>query len=624
MILQALYNYYKILCADPDVDIAEPGYSKVPVSHALNLSPDGKLVDIIPLYNLVQQGKKSVERPRRMNVPQQVKRSVNIEANVLCDNAAYVLGLTEKEAKDPNYARKRFESFRDRNIAIFSKVNSGVARAIITFLRTYDPATAQDDPIIARHRDKLLEGGNLIFFVDGKNALDDPEIRQVWEKEYTSTQSTKKMQCLVTGEIEPIARLHLDIKGVRGAQAKGAALVSFNLDAFTSYRRDQGENAPVSQSVAAGYVEALNYLLSDQNPHRKIYLGDTTVVYWADTADRRYASAFYALLSPENQPANDEGSKTTRRRDKSAEQTMHAVAEKIEQGKPLDLQALREGLNDSTRFYVLGLAPNASRLAVRFFLTEPFGVFAERIMQHYSDLNIIKEYAGQPDYLSPYRILAECVSPKVTQREEELRSSWSLLGGAFMRSILMDTPYPEGLYVAIMNRIRHDNDEEGRSRKITYIRAAFIKAHLLRKYRHQHPNPYQEALTMALNESYTHPAYVLGRLFAWLEKAQTEAIGREVNATIKDRYFTSACAAPASVFPVLLRLSQHHLAKAEYGGHLDRKIQELLNLLDARPFPSRLTLDEQGIFVLGYYHQRAAFYTRSTDVEPTTTEMTQV
>jgi len=624
MILQALYNYYKILCADPDVDIAEPGYSKAPVSHALNLSPDGKLVDIIPLYNLVQQGKKSVERPRRMNVPQQVKRSVNIEANVLCDNAAYVLGLTEKEAKDPNYARKRFESFRDRNIAIFSKVNSGVARAIITFLRTYDPATAQDDPIIARHRDKLLEGGNLIFFVDGKNALDDPEIRQVWEKEYTSTQSTKKMQCLVTGEIEPIARLHLDIKGVRGAQAKGAALVSFNLDAFTSYRRDQGENAPVSQSVAAGYVEALNYLLSDQNPHRKIYLGDTTVVYWADTADRRYASAFYALLSPENQPANDEGSKTTRRRDKSAEQTMHAVAEKIEQGKPLDLQALREGLNDSTRFYVLGLAPNASRLAVRFFLTEPFGVFAERIMQHYSDLNIIKEYAGQPDYLSPYRILAECVSPKVTQREEELRSSWSLLGGAFMRSILMDTPYPEGLYVAIMNRIRHDNDEEGRSRKITYIRAAFIKAHLLRKYRHQHPNPYQEALTMALNESYTHPAYVLGRLFAWLEKAQTEAIGREVNATIKDRYFTSACAAPASVFPVLLRLSQHHLAKAEYGGHLDRKIQDLLNLLDARPFPSRLTLDEQGIFVLGYYHQRAAFYTRSTDVEPTTTEMTQV
>jgi len=624
MILQALYNYYKILCADPDVDIAEPGYSKAPVSHALNLSPDGKLVDIIPLYNLVQQGKKSVERPRRMNVPQQVKRSVNIEANVLCDNAAYVLGLTEKEAKDPNYARKRFESFRDRNIAIFSKVNSGVARAIITFLRTYDPATAQDDPIIARHRDKLLKGGNLIFFVDGKNALDDPEIRQVWEKEYTSTQSTKKMQCLVTGEIEPIARLHLDIKGVRGAQAKGAALVSFNLDAFTSYRRDQGENAPVSQSVAAGYVEALNYLLSDQNPHRKIYLGDTTVVYWADTADRRYASAFYALLSPENQPANDEGSKTTRRRDKSAEQTMHAVAEKIEQGKPLDLQALREGLNDSTRFYVLGLAPNASRLAVRFFLTEPFGVFAERIMQHYSDLKIVKEHTNQPDYLSPYRILAECVSPKVTQREEELRSSWSLLGGAFMRSILMDTPYPEGLYVAIMNRIRHDNDEEGRSRKITYIRAAFIKAHLLRKYRHQHPNPYQEALTMALNESYTHPAYVLGRLFAWLEKAQTEAIGREVNATIKDRYFTSACAAPASVFPVLLRLSQHHLAKAEYGGHLDRKIQELLNLLDARPFPSRLTLDEQGIFVLGYYHQRAAFYTRSTDVEPTTTEMTQV
>jgi len=628
MILQALYNYYKILCADPDVDIAEPGYSKALVSHALNLSLDGRLVDIIPLYNLVQQGKKSVERPRRMNVPQQAKRSVNIEANVLCDNATYVLGLTEKEAKDPDYARKRFESFRDRNIAILSGVNSEAARAIITFLQTYDPTTAQDDPYIARHRNKLLEGRNLIFYVDGKNTLDDPEIRRAWE-EHVLDQEAATMKCLVTGMTGPIARLHRDIKGVRGAQTKGAALVSFNLDAFTSYGRDQGENAPVSQAVAAGYVEALNYLLSDQNPNRKIYFGDTTVVYWADTADRRYAGAFFALLNPEHQPENtNEDSETKRRRDKSAEQAMRAVAEKIAQSKPLDLQALRENLNDSTRFYVLGLAPNVSRLAVRFFLTEPFGVFAERIMRHYSDLNIVKERANQPDYLSPYRILAECVSPKVTQRDEELKSSWSLLGGAFMRSILMDTPYPEGLYVAIINRIRHDTDEtndEGRRRnvKVNYIRAAYIKAHLLRKYRHQDQHPYQEALTMALNESYTHPAYVLGRLFALLEKAQMEAIGRDVNATIKDRYFTSACAAPASVFPILLRLSQHHLAKAEYGGLLDRKIQDLLGLLDARPFPSRLTLDEQGIFVLGYYHQRAALYARSTVEETAALEPVQ-
>lgn len=615
MILNALYNYYKILCEEEDADIALPGYNNVPVSHALNLSPEGKLLDIIPLYTPVQRGKKTFERPRRMNVPEQVKRSVNIEANFMCDNAAYVLGLTDKQTKDPDYARRRFESFRDRNIAILNQANSDSACAIIAFLQNYDPVKAKDNCVIARHLDELLKGGNLIFYVDGKNALDDPDIRRVWEDAVLG-QETVTMQCLVTGGVEQIARLHPDIKGVRGAQTKGASLVSFNLEAFTSYRREQGANAPVGRRVASGYGVALNYLLSDQSPNRKIYLGDTTVVYWAETADRRYASAFFALLNPEYQSEGErEANGSKRMRDKRAEQTMRAVAEKVEHGKPLDIKALREGLDDSTRFYVLGLAPNAARLAVRFFLTEPFGVFVERIMQHYRDLAITKEYSNQPDYLSPYRVLAECVSPKVAQREEELESSWSLLGGALMRSILMGTPYPEGLYVAIINRIRHDNDEGGGSRKINYTRAAYIKAHLLRKYRHQDHHPYQEALTMALNESYTHPAYVLGRLFAWLEKAQIEAIGRDVNATIKDRYFTSACASPASVFPILLRLSQHHLAKAEYGGLLERKIQNLLDLLEARPFPSRLSLDEQGIFVLGYYHQRASFYAGSAGEE---------
>ncbi|MFN3308531.1 MAG: type I-C CRISPR-associated protein Cas8c/Csd1 [Anaerolineales bacterium] len=620
MILQALYNYYQILREDPDVEIAEPGYSNAPVSYALNLSEQGELLDIIPLSVPVQQGKKTVERPRRMNVPEQVKRSVNIAANFLCDNEAYVLGLTGKQAKDPAYAQERFKAFRELNIGILEKANSSSARAVIAFLKNYNPQTASQHPVIARHLKGLLEGGNLIFQVQGKDVLDDPEIREVWEA-YKNGQTTREMQCLVTGKIKPIERLHPDIKGVRDAQSKGASLVSFNLDAFTSYGREQGWNAPVSKQVASGYSVALNYLLSNQNPNRKIHFGDTTVVYWADTADKRYASAFYSFLNPEYQQEQAEGEteevkgEGKRKRAKEAEKTLGEVAESVKQGKAIDLAKLREGLDDSTRFYVLGLAPNASRLAVRFFLTEPFGVFAERIMQHYDDLHIEKEYANQPTYISPYRILAECVSPKVTSRDEEVKKSWSLLGGAFMRSILTGAPYPEGLYAAMLNRIRHDTDEtseqgKARSVKITYIRAAYIKAHLIRKYRRGGNNPYQEALQMSLNESYTHPAYVLGRLFAVLEKAQKEAIGANINATIKDRYFTSACATPASVFPTLLRLAHHWTAKAEYGGVSDRRIQDLLGMLEAKAFPSRLSLDEQGVFVLGYYHQRAAFYAK--------------
>ena len=612
MILQSLYRYYQILLNDPDVEIALPGYSATNVSFALNLSSTGELLDIIPFVSKLFDGKKERERNfRRMVVPEQVKRASGIASNFLCDNAVYVLGLSDKEAKDPQYAEKRFEAFRQRNIEILSKADSPASRAVSVFLQKHDPQTAREHPVIARRLESLLEGGNLIFQIQGQNALDDPEIRRAWE-EYKLGQKAVQMQCLVTGKIEPIARLHPTIRGVRDAQPTGASLVSFNERAYESYNRlkGQGLNSPVSQRVASGYGVALNYLLSNQNPNRKIYLGDTMVVYWAGSENKRYASTFASLINPEfleEQPADDQRTR------KEAEAKMAQVVDKVQKGQALDIASLQKDLEPETRFYVLGLAPNAARLAVRFFLAEPFVKLVERIMLHYEDLKIQKEFPNQPDYISPFRILAECVSPKVTRRDEELKSSWGLLGGALMRSILTGAPYPEGLYAAIINRIRHDSDEEKRSVKINYVRAAYIKAHLLRKYRRQAQNPYQEVLQMSLNESYTYPAYVLGRLFAWLERAQKAALGQNINATIKDRYFTSACASPASVFPTLLRLSHHHLGKAEYGDYLERQIQSLLDLLEAKPFPSRLTLEEQGVFVLGYYHQRAAPYTKKKD-----------
>jgi len=610
MILQSLFNYYQILLKDDSLGIATPGYSAANVSFALNLSPAGELLDIFPFTTKFFDGKKERERNyRRMVVPEQVKRTVGISANFMCDNSAYVLGVSGKEAKDLNYAEKRFSVFRLLNAEILAKANSAVARAVIAFLERHEPQTALQHPVIARHLEALLKGGNLIFQVNGENALDDPEIRRAWE-EYKLGQDAVQMQCLVTGEVEPIARLHPSIQGVRAANPTGASLVGFNERAYESYNRikGQGLNSPVSQRVASGYGVALNYLLSNQNPNRKIYLGDTTVVYWAESENKGYASAFAALINPEFLEAESAEDQIAR---KKAEKKMGETAEKVQKGQALDVAKLREGLDESTRFYVLGLASNAARLAVRFYLTEPFGVFAERIMQHYDDLKIEKEFANQADYLSPYRILAECVSPKVTRRDDEVKQSWSLLGGALMRAVLMGLAYPEGLHAAMLNRIRHDSDDEKRSVKINYIRAAYIKAHLIRKYRHQDQNPYQEALQMSLNESFTHPAYVLGRLFAVLEKTQREAIGQNMNATIKDRYFTSASATPASVFPILLRLAHHWTAKAEYGGISDRRIQDLLGLLDAKPFPSRLTLDEQGVFVLGYYHQRAGFYSKN-------------
>lgn len=234
----------------------------------------------------------------------------------------------------------------------------------------------------------------------------------------------------------------------------------------------------------------------------------------------------------------------------------------------------------------------------------------QHIMAHYRDMEIIREYEDQPIYLSVWRILQETVSKKSRDKEAA-----PLLAGAVLRSILTNASYPAALYNAIINRVRADMDDKERHiQKINYPRAAIIKAYLLRKYRHQPINPFKEVLTMSLNKESTQPAYVLGRLFAVLEKVQKEAIPN-IKATIKDKYFTSACATPASVFPILMRLAHHWTSKAEYGGVADRNIQDLMNLLDAQSFPSRLTLDEQGVFILGYYHQRAAFYPKKNDVQ---------
>jgi CRISPR-associated protein Csd1 len=186
------------------------------------------------------------------------------------------------------------------------------------------------------------------------------------------------------------------------------------------------------------------------------------------------------------------------------------------------------------------------------------------------------------------------------------------MAGALMRSILAGLPYPAALYYAIITRVRVDSDDENtRVQKINSLRAGIIKAYLLRKYRYNDFNPYQEALTMSLNEESKNQAYLLGRLFAVLEKAQEDAAApAKLNSTIKDRYFTSACANPATAFPVLLRLSQHHIAKSDYGRNTEIRIRGIMDFLevDNEPFPRSLSLEEQGIFILGYYHQRSDFF----------------
>ena len=601
MILQALTKYYDILSNDPESDIAPPGYSAIGISFALNISAKGELLDVFPLFEQVQRGKKMEDKPRRMIVPEQVKRAVNISANCLWDNCVYVLGISDKEAKDPEYNIKRLEAFRQLNIDMLKKVGSPAAKAVISFLENYESGQGRKHPKISPHLETILKGGNLVFMFDGKFVHEDPAIRQAWEK-YKGASDSELIQCLVTGETAPLARLHPSLKGIRDANPTGATLVGFNAHAYESYNREQGMNSPVSEKAAFAYTTALNYLLSSSNENKKFYIGDTTVIYWAESEKKEYAKAFLGLCEPEEVeiPTEEEAKPT---RDKKAEKKLKNRAEKIRRVQALDTHKLLDGLDGNPRFYVLGLAPNAARVSVRFFHSDPFDKVVEKIMRHYKDLEIIKEFEDQHTYLTIQDILKETVSPKASDQ-----SAAPLLAGSVFRAILENTPYPAALFNSIINRVRADQDEKF-TKKVNYKRAAILKAYLLRKYRNQPQHPIQEVLVMSLNEQSTIPAYLLGRLFAVLEKVQQEAIG-DMNASIKDRYFTSACASPKTVFPTLLRLSQHWISKAEYGYASDNRIEKIMNLLDVdkNPFPAHLTLDEQGIFVLGYYHQRTAFF----------------
>jgi CRISPR-associated protein Csd1 len=615
MILQALARYYDILSKDPESNIAPPGYSTAGVSFALNISAKGELLDVFSMLLPEQRGKKTVDIPRRMVVPELIKKTSGISSNFLCENSAYALGISGKNPDDPEFGLTRFEAFRVFHKDLLTKADCDPARALMAFLEAYDPLKGRQHPAIIPHLETLLKGGNLVFMFREAFVHEDAAIQSVWEA-YKAGKDAIMGQCLVTGEIAPIARLHASLKGIRGANPTGASLVGFNARAYESYNRfnGQGLNSPVSEKATFAYTTALNYLLSPDNPNRKISLGDATVVYWAESGKKEYAAAFEGIF----EPAYIEQLPSGTGEQKKAGERLRKVAEKVRRVQAMDISSLTEGLDGKTRFYVLGLAPNAARISVRFFLTDPFEKIVERMIRHYHDMEIVKEYDDQPACITVRHILDETVSKKARDQEAA-----PLMAGAVFRAILTDAPYPAALYYALISRIRADMDDSKKNiHKINYVRAAVIKAFLIRKYRNQ--PKYKEVLVMSLNEQSTIPAYVLGRLFAVLEKVQQEAVG-SMNASIKDRYFTSACASPASVFPILLRLSQHHITRAQYGYASDRRIQEILNLLDVEknPIPARLSLDEQGLFVLGYYHQRAAFYIPGTGkniIEPASIE----
>lgn len=587
MILQALVKYYDTMAKKGK--LPKQGYCTGKVSFALNLSAEGELHNIISLKLPATRGKRKLDVPQNLEIPEQSTRAVNILSFFLCDNAIYLLGLNTKG--NPQRALQCFEASKALHRQILSGVEHPAARAILAFFDRWDPTQAAENPDVQEHLAGLIAGGNLIFQYKEDYAQDIPALREAWEAHCEAQEQGVELPCLVTGTRQPIAVLHGKIKGVQGAQSVGANLVSFNSSAYESYGRDkaQGLNAPVGKHAAFAYVTALNALIADE-AHRQI-IGDTTIVYWAESGEEKYQASFNATLNP----------------NEDSQKLLHSTLEKIAKGLPP-----AENLSPEMPFYILGLAPNAARLSVRFFLQDTFGNFLRNIKQHYDDIDIVRAPYEFP-FLAPWWLLRETVNPNARDK-----SGSHLLSGAVMRSILTGSAYPRALLNAVMLRIHAEQDDSDRHiKKITRGRAAIIKGCLLRW--HRGDQEYEEVLQVSLNDQSKIKAYVLGRLFAILERAQLEAYPN-INATIKDRYFTSACATPGSVFPTLIKLSRHHIRvikDLKLKCYLDNRIKDMIDKLNVEdtPFPAHLSLEHQGEFVMGYYQQTQKRYIKKNESE---------
>lgn len=598
MIIDALYRHYETLLNDKDSGVSPPGFSKGKVGYCLVLSREGQLLEIIDLR--VSRRNKLVSRD--IDVPEQVIRTSGVSANFMCDNCTYVLGLGQKNKKEKKERIKEcFKEFVKLHETILENVEDEGTYGLFKFLHGWDSNTAVTHPVVARYMEDLTEGANLIFKLEGVEGYlhERKAIGEAWNKYKESQVSELQGQCLVTGRKTEIAPLHHKIKGVSGAKQMGASLVSFNFDAAESYGKTQSFNAPVSEEVAFGYTTALNYLLN--NAKHRIRIGDTTTIFWAERSTGGLEEDLLrALFFPvtENREvedsSDDESAKAVR--DPRTVALLRDIFTRIKTGRPVS-EGLT-GINKDTNFYILGLAPNSSRLAVRFWHMDPYIKFIDRLGLHYSDMTVNKSFDWEPDYISISKILKETAPRKDSKRIAPL------LGGVLMRSILTGMPYSAALYNSIFSRIRADQE-------VNYVRASIIKAFLVRNCRFYNKISEVE-LTMALNVENRNTGYLLGRLFALLEKAQEDA-NPGINATIRDRYFGAASASPGSVFPILLRLAQHHIAKAEYGRLTDRRIEEVVSLIDQ--FPAHLNLDDQGQFVLGYYQQRQALFKKSEKKE---------
>jgi len=576
MILQALCDYYERK-AD---ELPRLGFERKDIAFVIVLSEDGRFRDLEDTRD--GEGKRKVARS--FVVPQGIKKTSGIAANLLWDNVAYTLGevstakaqkLTldqlEQERARTGLAHHAFIRLLYERFPVEPR-DIGV-QAVIDFLERGDRAGLRSHPL---WQEMLDTPGNVSFRLVGDAALVCQRPAVVGAVATAGDDGAAASGvCLVTGNHDVVARLHPSVQGVRDAQSSGASLVSFNLPAFNSFGKEQSFNAPVGRRAVFAYTTALSHLLR-KGSRQSFQIGDATTVFWAEKAhplEDNFADWFDV--------DNDDP-------DRGTEAVRALYAAPYTGQRSID--------EDGTRFFVLGLAPNAARLAVRFWHCTTVGELARYLRQHFDDLALDQPAADAPPLALRPLLAATAVAGDYDNVPPKL-------AGDVMRAVLNGTPYPRTLLQAAVGRTRAE-------RFVGRARAALIKAVLRRDARFR--NRESQEVDVSLDPANRNPGYRLGRLFAVLERIQ-ELANPGINATIRDRFYGSASAHPATAFPHLLKLKNHHLSKLDRPQlvtWLEKCIGEVMDGLD--DLPRQLNLEDQGRFAVGYYHQRQALFSKNT------------
>lgn len=582
MIFQELKTYYDRMNSDPSNSIAPLGWAWVSIPFVLVIDEKGKLVQIED----TREGDGKNKRAKLFLVPQGVKKTSGVVANLLWDNAEYITGRTNlKGLEDQERITKVQNRAVEKQIAFMKRIeetliDSPRKRACLIFLKTIKEIQLSqfDAWLEIFDTDPVL---SIRFAADLNLYCQDQVIKKILAENWKTSDEEQGI-CLVTGEQDTPSTLHTAIKGVLGAQSVGANIVSFNLAPFQSYGKKQGANAPVGKSAMFAYTTALNALLA-RDSKQKIQIGDASTVFWAEKKTK-FETDFLMFFS---EPAKDD-----------PQANIQSIRTLLESPKTGEYYSGDQDI----KFYVLGLSPNAARISIRFWFPGTIRQFSENIRQHFQDLEIEKPTYEQP-YYSLWRLLLQTA---VQGKTENILPSCS---GDLMQSVLLGKPYPQSILQSVLRRIRSDTDQ-----RVTPIRASLIKAYLNR-YLRNHPRLDEKELAMALDTNQPSVGYQLGRLMATLGKIQEEA-NPNINATITDRYYGAACSTPVSVFPTLMRLDRHHLAKLENLGrkvYFEQLLEEIVSHFSE--FPTHLNLHEQGRFAVGFYHQRQGFYTKKVNEE---------